>query len=411
MFALQTGVSAFRSLRVAVLALALLPAVAHGQSLYGVDGTTNNVPQFTGPPAPPCFYPNGPVIGGFPFLTGGPCFPPGLFTPPPGNLVGDVAVDRVNDRIFMTDGTVIGVYSSTGVMQNVMLVTPVGIQVTGLSYDPVANLLWYSSGTDIFSATPSAAGSCAPVAVASFFAPGALGFVTDVSWSPGTGLLYCCNNAGLIAAYTPAGVLAIGPYFAWGLTGCGMSPVLTGIAVDTSTTCSSPVPNLYVTDGFSISYEKSGGTPAPTKFYTPFNCFPNPGPATSGLEYAARPITYGNGTGPVISAKGQSVLPNPAFALRVTNGPPLGKAWLVAGTGAACPSLNFFGNPWYVLPFSTILGPFTLTATGQFQLPAALPAPMASFPCGISIYVQWVCKSTSNVWTTSAGLEFTTSLP
>jgi hypothetical protein len=105
------------------------------------------------------------------------------------------------------------------------------------------------------------------------------------------------------------------------------------------------------------------------------------------------------------------VLPNPNFKITLTGGPPGGVAYLLYGTGAPCPPFNFFGNPWYVNPWFGPAGPFLIPGTGNLVLPAGLPNPGGAVPCGSSIHMQWLCKSTSSVWTTSQGLEFTASIP
>jgi hypothetical protein len=309
-------------------------------------------------------------------------------------------------------GKNIGEFTATGVELNVMSVGTLGISaVTGLGFDTAAGRLWVSDGAMIYAMSPSAPGSCLPPVINSSFVPAGLGFVTDVSWHSPTGRLFACDVAGMIAGYTAAGVLVAGPW-AQAASGCPLGLPLVGIAADTSSACPGGGTRLWVTDGTTVDYQFVGGLPAPAKFYSPFNCYPWSSAPTQGLEYVARPISYGTGTGPVMSAVGgQSVLPNPNFKLSLTGGPPGGVVYLLYGTGASCPPLNFFGNPWFVNPFTGTAGPFPVSATGTFVLPAGLPNPGGSVPCGASIFVQWLCKSTGGIWTTSQGVEFTTSIP
>jgi len=387
-----------------------LTAPTTAQTLYGTDGTAATYDETTGPPVPPCLYPNGPVVAVDPYVLAGPCPSIGNFAPPPGSLVGDVAVDRVGDRVFVTDGADIGVYDApTNTLLNTMNVLSIlGLPLTSLGYDAATDTLWMSEGTTIYGATPSPAGSClSPTITTSFVPTFPFGKITDVSWSPGTSELYACDDLGNVAGMTTTGALTVGPWSP--PPGCLTAP-FTGVAVDSSGGCAGLVPAIYVTDGFDVSYEFVGGFPAAPTFYTPLSCFPWATGPTQGLSYSARPITYGVGTGPTIGAIGHSVVPNPNFAITLSGATPGGDAYLIFGTGAACPPLSFNGQPWYVLPFTSFLGPFTVPAAGNFTLPLPLPTPNV-LPCGISVYMQWMVRKVSGNWEASEGLEWTTSLP
>jgi len=394
------------------LVLALAAAGASAQSLYGVDGAGTTAMELTGPSTLPCGYPNGPVLLTFPYIQPTPCTPMQPYPTLPPSVLGDITTNRKSDHAFLSDGKNIGEYTAAGVLLNVMSVGTLGISaVTGLGFDTALGRLWVSDGAMIYAMTPSAPGSCLPPVINSAFAPAGLGFVTDVSWHSPTGVLYACDVAGMIAGYSAAGVLVAGPW-AQAASGCPLGLPLVGIAADTSSACPGGLTRLWVTDGLNVDYQFVGGVPAPAKFYSPFNCYPWSSAPTQGLEYVARPIDYGTGTGPVIGAAGgQSVLPNPLFKITLTGGPPGGQAYLLYGSGAPCPPFNFFGNPWYINPWFAPLGPFPISATGTFTLNAPLPAPGGSVPCGTSIHMQWLCRSTTLVWTTSQGLEFTASIP
>jgi len=401
-------------LLVAASLAALPPCAARGQSLYGVDGLAAKVDQSTGPPLlTMCGYPSGPLIGSFPLGVAGPCPAPAPFPPPPGSLIGDVATDTINDRLLVTDGPSIAVYDAAGALLNVMPSEPAGVLLTGLGVDSATGNLWYTDGATVWGATPSAPGSCAPPTVFTSFAPAGLGTVTDVAVSPGAGLLYLCGTSGKVAAYTTAGAAAIMPYTPHGVAACGLSTALTGIAIDTAASCNFPLPKLYVSDGFKVSYEFAGGFPAPPTFYTRFPCTLYAGGPSQGLTFAARPIRFGSGSGPQIGAIGQSVLPSPMFAITLDSGPAGGAAWLGVGFGAACPAPSFFGQPFYLASFVGAFGPFPISAAGTFTLPAGLPPVGGGLPCGVSIYAQWLCKDMAGggAWSTSQGLEFTLALP
>jgi hypothetical protein len=402
------GIASFLLLTLTLAA----PLAAQSLLLVEAPGPQPVFTEFTGPPALPCLYPNGPQLQVHPYSINGPC--PKL-TPIGGSpsILGDIAVNRVLDQVYIADGKRIGVFdASSGVQLNVMdLATLAMGNTTGLGYDAATNRLWITDGGTVTAATPSAAGSClSPTPVLSW--PSTIGTLTDLSWHPGTGLLWVCTAGGSIAAYTSAGALALAPYAAG--VSCPLPMQLKGLEADPSTGCGGLLPRLFVSDGMRINHELAGtGTAAPPSFAFPTNCLVlGFAQQTAGLAYSARAITYGAGTGPTLgTAGGQTVLPNPAFTLTLAGGPPGGQAWLVVGTGAACPPLNFFGNPWYVNPFITTFGPFTLPASGALSLPAPLTGPAGPLPCGTTVFMQWVCRSTSFAWTSSAGLEFTASLP
>ncbi|MGQ0552705.1 MAG: hypothetical protein ACT4PU_05750 [Planctomycetota bacterium] len=388
---------------------------ATAQSFYGVDGAGGLVEQRVGPPWVPCGYPNGPGNDTLSFTDAGLCGSVPTFAGPPGGLLGDVAVDRKNDRIYMTDGTTIGCFTPAGTQLNLMHSGSLGLgPLTGLAFDSDAELLWVSDGAEIGLAFPSLMGSCSPPGLAWSFPATGLGFVTDVAWHPSTARVYALDSDGNVAAYDAFGATEVSPYPAAGLANCLIPAPFTGLAVDMATGCEGGDPALFLTNGFGVSYEHSGGVPAGFEFYAPLNCFVWPGQPTQGLDFAARPITFGTSTGPQIGTSGgQSVLPNPAFTVTLTGGPRNGQAYLIYGVGAACPALNYKGNPWYVDPSFTPIGPLAVSPSGTLTLPLALPTPGGSLPCGTTIFMQWVCKAPGGggAWTTSQGLEFTTAMP
>jgi hypothetical protein len=405
----------------ALVALVGTSSAASAQSVYVVDGTAMTFSELTGPPDPAnCSYPNGPTISSFSYNVAGPCLPPGNFPQPPASFIGDIAVDRVNDEVYVTDGLTIGVYKApTGTMINAMPGTGLGVgPLTGMGFDSALGVLWVTDGLMIGGVVPSPPGSCAlPLPVGPPFVPlFPFGFITDVEWDAFGGLIWVCDSNGQVAAMFPGGAPMLPPYLAgkW----CGLSSQLTGLAIDTAALPVALGPQLYVSDGFQIAYEPAGGVapPFPT-FYTPAPCYGVPGGPTQGLAFAARPITYGAAfdpsglTPPNFTTWGQSVLPNPTFTLMLNGAVPAGRAWLVVGLGSACPPLNFKGNPWYVLPFNLFVGPFTVDAFGNVTLPAPLGPPSPAFPPSLSIYMQWVVQAPNGVWQTTEGLEMTLAIP
>src|SRR5262245_44382732 len=93
-------------LRLTPLRLALLPFLAAplaAQSLYGI-ASNGNMLQFNVPKDPACNYPSGPLLGQYGYALPFPCPHPAVLPAAPSPL-GDVALDKVNDELYITDGT------------------------------------------------------------------------------------------------------------------------------------------------------------------------------------------------------------------------------------------------------------------------------------------------------------------
>jgi|KBSSwiStaDraftv2_1062776.scaffolds.fasta_scaffold95292_2 hypothetical protein len=398
-----------------VLLVVGLACSAAAQTRYEVDGKGGlKWYEFTGPPALPCLYPTGPILFGAAVSQATPCFPLGVFGPPPPTVIGDITDDMIKDLVYVTDGISVAEYSAaTGLQTNVMPGTIPGVlPLNGLGFDSKAGILWCTDGSVIFGVTPSAPGSCAlPTLVAGPFANLGLAAATDVTWAPGMGVLFAIDELGGVTGYTPGGTLAVPTWLAAGL--CTMGVPFVGIDADTATGCGGPPQAFNITNGKIVGRIGLFGAPVATTFYDTATCSPVPVIETSGLAWAARPIHYGTGTGPLIGAKGQSVLPSPGFGLSLSGAAPGANAFLLVGLTPACPALTLVGQPLYLFPISSIIGPFTVTGGGTVTLPAPLPSAGSSGapPCGLSVYMQWFVKPTSGPWKSSDGLELTFALP
>lgn len=404
-------------LAAAALGAALLaPSRAPAQSQYLLDGPGGTVLEITGLPAGPCGYPSGPLVSAFPYIMVGPCPTPGPV--PPGSPFGDIAVDKTGDTIFVTDGFIVGRYSRAGILLNSMAVTPVGLgPLTGLGYDSAAGILWMTDSLLVAGVIPPPIPTCGPAAIVfpPFPSPfPAAGPITDLGWDPVSGTVVLGHVTSLVSSATPFGAAVLAPYPAGAAAGCPL-PTITGLDVDTAL----GVPGasaLYVTDGFIVSHELLGGGPVPPTFGTPFGCFPTLLPPVQGLAFAARAINYGMGgdtaglVPPVIGSLGQSILPNPAFAVTLSGSVPFASAYLFIGLGAFCPPLSFFGNPFLVSPVVGPIGPLPVDPFGNFTLPAPLPGP-GMLPPGVEITMQWIVRKGPGMFQTSNGLEFRTALP
>jgi hypothetical protein len=400
------------------------------QTLYTLDGPGGTVFEQTGPPGF-CFYPSGPIVGGFPYLATVLCPPPAPvpFAPP---FVGAIATDRVADTVWVTDGLTFSEFVASGPAAGTDVngffmppgaILPVG-PVTGMSFDAAAGILWVTDGAFIAGVVPPPAPGCLlPPGIAfPIFPSPAPAPLTDLAWDPTTLTLWACDLAGFVTNIVPGGAIGPGGVFpvAPGPP-CGLAVPLTGIAYDTSTPnlITGTPPALYATDGVAVAYFNPPGFPAviPT-FYTPVACYLNGAPPANGLDFTLRPIAYGVGTDPtglappVMGSTGQTSIPSgPGLALTLTgaDATPGTVAGLIFGFGPACPPIpGLGGNLIYVAPpFTGPLGPFPVVA-GALTLPIAIPA---TAPPGPSIYLQRLVGKGSGGIQVSNGLEFTAGLP
>jgi hypothetical protein len=394
------------------LVLALVAGAAGAQSLYTFS--PGGVVEFTGPPAGPCVYPNGPVIGAFPPIAV-PCFAPG----PPVAPFGDVAVDPTTDTIYVTDGPVIGVYTSAGAhLGSVPPIAPFA-PLSGMGIDGGGGILWITDGFLyggialpflLCGAPPPVAIGPFPVPIGPFFA----GPIGDIDWDPGTGSLFACDAAGLVGNFFPGPASPPGPFgiFPVAPGPCPpLAPPLYGIAVDRTLPGTG---TIYVTDGLTISYLVAPGVPAPLTFYTTAFCYPTPAPPPlSGLAFAGRQITYGAGANnlggpvPTIGSVGQTWVGNPAYTMTLAGALPGAIAHLKYSPMPLCPPPIIVGLPLYLMPplATAVIVPVGLAGTASFTAPIP-PA----FPIGLNVYLEWVVLMFPGVAVTS-GAELTLIAP
>jgi hypothetical protein len=393
-----------RSTSFALVFAALFAAPALCQSVWGVNGTSALAQQMTGPPAGPCFYPNGPMIGGFPYAVPFGCPTAGPYSTLPG---GDITIDRVNDTVWVCDDLTITNYTKAGVPLNSFPTPqPFGIRALGWGRLGGLNLLWISNGFDFAAILPPAAPGCVlPTYVIPPTPVAFPGMVTDIDFDPLTGTLFMSNSNGLVSNQYVTG--ALGPYGLFAPGGC-FGGALTGIAVNTP-----GCKTLYVTNSQTVAHINMGGGLAAPTFYTPNPCFSWAGAAPlSGLAHDCSPIRYGQGcdntlfTIPTIGWSGQSLSPNPTFAITLGNADP-GNAFLLVGLSAPCPAPFFMNCRLLVFPITTTIGPI-FHAGPTVTLPASLPP---GLPCPLSIYTQWVNMKTAGGVETTAGMEFSIGLP
>lgn len=401
------------------LALGLASGAARldAQTLYGYDGGAAAVVELSGPPVGPCGYPAGPIASIFPAIAPFPCVTAGpVLPPPPAGLLGDIAVDKLTDTIYVTDGLVITQYTPAGVPIASVPVAPGAIvpgPLTSLGFG--GGVLWISDGAFVAGLAPFPPGCFAvpPIVVPPW--PAGVPFVTDVAFDPFTGTLWACTAGGAVANLIVGG--GVGPIFpVVGFCAPALVAPLTGIAYDSATpTFAGAPPVISVTNGFVIARLALPPGPAAPTFYAPLACTPVPAGPLAGLASSLHGIAYGAGfdpTGlpaPVMASVGQSTTPSATFGFTLAGAAPFPgtAAALFVDFAALCPPLvGLGGNPIYALP-TLLIGPFPVLG-GALALPA--PIPPTPF-IGLPIFAQWIVVKGGGGFQVSNGLEFTIGLP
>jgi hypothetical protein len=400
------------------LSLAALAAAPRAQSVYALQGPIARVIEMSGPPSGACGYPDGPQNSSFVYPQPAPCLGVGnpvAFVPGaagPAALMGDIAVDKQRDVVFVTDGVSIAAYkASTGVMLGNIPFAFLGIAppLTGLGFDGNTGFLWMCNVAGYAALQPN--GTCAPVPQLGFTAaPAGVGALSDIDMDPATGQLWVCDAGGNVAHFAPGAAVPVNLIGVAGGLPCGVLGIpFTGLCIDSS----SPPGTFIVTDGVTVARLAEAGLgvfgPPVPHFGLPQNCWPVPAaPAVQGLAFAARPASYGVGAF-ALDALGECVVPNPNFTL-VLNGPPVGLGAFIVDFGAACPALGLAGAPAYLAftPLFTLIGPFPVV--GNMSFAAALPGP-GVLPPGLTIHLQAFVDPGAGPLISSNALALTIALP
>ncbi len=399
------------------LALAALAAAPAAQTIYGVMGSNGTVIEMSGPPAGACGYPDGPIASSFVYVQPATCAGnpvPGVFEVGPANLiVGDVAVDREKDIVYVTDGAAIAAYDgASGAMIEHFTAAGLGLSMplTGLGFDAQTGWLWITDIDEFAALEPD--GTCTPTPRwLATTPPLGLGNLGDIDMDPQTGELWVCDDMGQVARFALGAAVftnLVNVAGLGGLCGGGLGPTLSGLCMDAAENATV----LAVTDGPRVvrfSVVGFGGTGAPpSAFAFPSTCWANPGPAPlQGLAYAAHAVTYGPGA-LLLDVTGQSVLPG-AITLSGQGGA-AGAAWVLYDLGAACPPLNLLGQQLLlpVGPGFGFFGPLPWAGgVAALTLPGALPA-AGAVPYDLSAFLQ-VYVLTGGGWVASNGVSFTTA--
>ncbi len=394
------------------LLLGLAAPNAHAQRYYGVDLVQRELLELT--PYPGC-------PGPWPFyetcsLAASACGVPSLGGVPPGSLLGDVAADRVNDTVLVTDGLV--VYEFVGdtpcgspapctALSAFEVPASLGMgPLTGMGLDASGSLtsgtptLWVTDGTSIagLGYGPCSVSVLVPPCVVADTVPGAT--ITDVAWNTGTVFgqgLFACDDFGAVYFIDMPGCTV-----SWLTAPACVVPPLTGIAYDVTTpnAVDGTPDSIVVTDGNGLAYMNvpSGFD---TPFHHPIDCTTAafPGNESQGLAMNLHGVNMSNWVPELgdmhVDAFGSSVSPSPGFGLEVHNVPP--DTWVVGvansntavPSGYICPPLLGLGAEWLVDPFISpgVIMFFGSMGPGCNVLPAALPP---GLPVGYQVYVQFI---------------------
>lgn len=398
----------------ALLPLAAAPLAA--QSLYGISSNGNMV-QFNGPKDPACNYPSGPLLGQYGYALPFFCPHPGTLPAAPSPL-GDVALDKVNDELYITDGTSIARTQSFGTIvagfDAVIGGSGMG-PLTGLGWDATNGLLWVTDGTQAAAYLTPPDPGCpmgASIVAGPFALPlGAGAIATDIDWDPLTGTLWTCDTTGKVSNVLVGGGLAgFGVFDAVAASPCALAPGLQGLAIDSGSVAGT----LYVTDGATVAYltAAGGGGPANPTFYSPGPCNPTLAPL-KGLAFDAHGTLYGSashGIFPIIGANQASIVPNPSFSITVAGAQKNNFCGLFWSAAPLCPFLPIGTGKLYLfmLP-NSLLQVKLVPDTGLVDF--ALPIP-PTVPIAQSLFFQALTYDpvTTTIRSTP-GLELRLSLP
>lgn len=408
---------ALASIRATLCASALLfAATASGQSLWSIHGPTASLGNQAGPPAGPCGYPTGPLLAAKPYAIPFACPSPGAFPAPQPGVPsrGDVAVDRVHDTVWATDGKIATGYTRSGAPFATFANPFVANAITGMGFGGTSvgasgPVLWITDGFLAEAVLAPGAGCGAATLVAGPWSVQFPGLATDVDFDPASTTVFVAYSNGMISSHTVAG--AAGPFATFiPPATCGLGG-LTGLCVDVATGGA-----LIATDGTHVArFTFAGALAAPT-FYFPSPCTTWSGPSPiSGLAFDAAPIRYCKGCDllgapPAIGWIGEAISPNPAFALTLSQAAPGGGALLFLGSGAACPApLIGSGCSLCVLPIVATSVPLVVPASGALAVPIVVPGGFGGL--GIAAKLQWVVAKPAGGIQTTEAVNLTLALP
>jgi hypothetical protein len=436
-----------------LVAAVSLPTLASAQSIYQViNGTVleYGVTGFQlfstssgcGPATPMSSIPFGNTFPCVPF----PFVVPPQVPPAPSEIgMGDVAVDRGADIVWITDGKSFvgftpqgaqlgaftkpaGLWDDPSLPNLLTYVRGMGCQAlppAGPGIHAPLGLLWVTNGTEIAAIQPPPLPNppCLPatIAVAPFTpTPALAGPANDIDFDSATGTLWVGDEAGFVTNVAAGG--GPGPFGSFNASApnaCGSAtpplPVR-GLAVDAA----SPTPPTLILKLGSLATGRRlmpPGIAAPPTTYCPDSCFVGGAAGNTGganasrLGFSARPTEWSGSTNET-DVIGQLVtgplVPANSVTFTVTGVGPNSVAVLFMDFFALCPAVTIPGTfislsaaPTFILPpVPATLFPNTAAMTIPYSGTMVPPGPLLA--------AQWAVIDlfTSNI-TTSKGLMLT----
>jgi hypothetical protein len=393
------------------LAAVALAATVRAQTLYTLDRTNGFVFETTGI-EDPCLLPiSGPIQSLFATVGNAQC--PGL-GPISVNL-GDIAVDPIDDVVYVTDGSRIAAYSAAEEQLLASVTSPMPA-LTGLGVDAAGRLLWITDGSH-YGALELPLASCAPVDLV--FGPLAVPIGTvfsdvilDLDWDEASGALLACDAQGYVGSFLVDG--SAGPYATYQAGSssfpgacAALDSLLLGLAVDRARAGSGIV---YLTDGFTVARFAPGGSLAPPTFYAPDSCYDSPASTfMCGLGFAGRLVpTDAGGNSFTLRANGQSWIGNPNYGLSIRGVLPGSMLLLQYSFDRLCPWLSLPRGARYFLAAPRFTAARFTTTSTVASMSSAIPP---TIPPGLELFVQWlVLRPDGRVEASPVGV-LTTILP
>ena len=257
------------------------------------------------------------------------------------------------------------------------MTTLLGGQVTGIDWDPSIAGIWVTDGFNVASASIVFTNPCYDAVLLSSFALPSPNKAMALTHDPITDSIWVVDDGGFLTQVTKTG--ALGPMGSTQVSttaGCGsLSTSLTGVAADPA----GPAGRIYVTDGVTVAVvdASAGGVQATPTFYSPLSCYIAPSTPLQGMTVSATGNLFGDTSGgifPVIGSTGQSIVPNPSYAVNVAAANDGELAVLIASTGHLCPRHPDPGRHHSAPPRSA-LGRARYADHGRDRLRHPAPAP------------------------------------
>jgi hypothetical protein len=327
-----------------------------------------------------------------------PGYPVGVFLPPIGGNVppGDATYDGINNRIWFTNGQILASRPSPNFAFAGPAIPPfpiapavlaaIGGPVTGIAYNPLANVMFLASQAAIVIGVTPLPGT--PVVVPPFPLPFVGAGLSGLDYDSVTNSLFACDINGLVFNVAIGGAPLAPPIGPMGIPG-----VAGDVCIDKTTQLNAfGLRPIYVCAGPLMRDVSAALSPA----------MPNGAAAPTGLAFLGRaasqpgPSATCGGFTPVYETRAPMASGNANFGLRIRNGAPLTPAifavdWVFNPIGLL---INSGGSLLHLFPGSGSL--VTLVGVTDALGTADLPISLLGVPPGVGpLYTQalWPCAA------------------